>query len=366
MRYRPIYNPKKRVSLFAKISFVIFFLSVSLLILSKRFVSIADFLNSTHSSWVRRGMAWLTDFMPFSLFEILVILIPVWIALVIILAIFAAKRGRRLRFLINLFAIALLIYSHYIVTLGIAYGTTPVSLKMGLTDTEVTEEKLAAIMVELRDEANALSAEISYTADGASSPDYSFREMSEKICASYAAFSDSYGFPMDFSSHAKPIYFGNVMSYFSLTGIYTFYTGEANVNSAYPMYDMAFTASHELSHQRGVMRENEANFMAYVVNSTSPDPYLRYSAALSMYEYIGSALYRTNKDLYFEIAAGLADGPKRDILSSYAVSQKYGDTFLSDISDFLNDLFLKSNGTAGVITYSQVVNLTVAYFEQMK
>ena len=132
------------------------------------------------------------------------------------------------------------------------------------------------------------------------------------------------------------------------------------------MYDMTFTAAHELAHQRGISRENEASFVAYLVNSRSDDPYLRYSAALSMYEYIGNALYRTNKQLYTEINSELSPLAKGDISASYEVSKKYGDTFINDISTFINDLFLKSNGTAGVVTYGRVVTLTVAYYESLK
>jgi len=357
---------KKRISLFAKTSLVVFFISVSLYIISEHSVAAADFLNSTVCYALRRIMASLTDFLPFSLFEVLLILLPLWIFLIIFFAVRAFKRGRALHFTSNLFAVVLLVLSEYIFCLGIAYNTTPLSKSLGLEKTEITEEKLASVMTSLRDEVNELSRSVFYLEDGSSAPAYGFREASEHIVSSFDDVFEDYSLGRSFSSHSKPIYFGNVMSYFRLTGIYTFYTGEANVNSAYPMYDMLFTSAHELSHQRGILRENEANFMAYLVLSDSDDEYLRYSAALSMYEYIASALYRTNKDRYFEIAAGLDEAPKGDILLSNAVTQKYGDTFLADVSNFLNDLFLKSNGTAGVITYGQVVNLTVAYFEQMK
>ena len=47
-------------------------------------------------------------------------------------------------------------------------------------------------------------------------------------------------------------------------------------------------------------------------------------------------------------------------------SLKNGDTIIADISEWINDLYLESNGTDGVISYSQVVELTVAYFEMKK
>jgi hypothetical protein len=110
------------------------------------------------------------------------------------------------------------------------------------------------------------------------------------------------------------------------------------------------------------MRENEANFMAFLVTSTSHDLYLNYSAYLSMYQYLASALYRTNKDRYFEIHRDLSSGPRGDIAESNRVVQKYANTPIADLSASINDIFLKSNGTAGIITYGEVVKLTVAYY----
>ena len=359
-------SSKKKITFFAKISFLVFTLCFLAYVASRQSAVVADFLNSTVCFEFRRVMASFTDSLQFSLFEILVALIPLWIFLVIYLAVRAFKRGRAIRYTVNLFAVVLLVLSEYILSLGIAYNTTPLSSSLRLPSTEVTEDKLASVMISLRDEVNELSRSVTYLDDGSSVPSYTFRDASEHITSSFDEVFSKYDLGENFYSHAKPIHFGNVMSYFRLTGIYTFYTGEANVNSAYPMYDMVFTAAHELSHQRGILRENEANFMAYLVCSSSDDVYLRYSGALSMYEYIASALYRTNKDRYLEIASGLYDAPRGDILASSAVTQKYGDTFLADISNFLNDLFLKSNGTAGVVTYGMVVELTVSYFEERK
>ena len=124
---------------------------------------------------------------------------------------------------------------------------------------------------------------------------------------------------------------------------------------------VGFSTAHELSHQRGIMRENEANFMAYLVLSGSSDPYLRYSAALSMYSYVASALYQTSPDKYYEIARGLSSAARGDLATSSAVSEKYGDTFIADISRAINDLYLKSSGTDGVVSYGLVTRLAVAY-----
>lgn len=322
---------------------------------------IADFFNSTVCHEFRKLMASFGDLFGFSLIEVLVLLSPLALVIVIWLSVRAFSRGRGIRFIINVLAVLLLIYSGHLIALGIGYKTTPISERMGISEVEVNEESLAKVMTELRDEVNELAPLVSRDASGVFVSGYDFDELSGILCGAYERFYEKYGFPESFSSRVKGVYHGNLMSYLEITGIYTYVTGEANVNTAFPDYDIIFTSAHEMSHQRGILRENEANFAAYVVCSMSDDVNLRYSVALTMYEYISSALYRTNSERYREIAREISDLAVSDMRASSAVIEKYSDTFIGRLSNKVNDIFLKSNGTAGVITYSRVVELVVAY-----
>ena len=306
-------------------------------------------------------MAGFGDIFPFSLIEALVLSLPIVVFVVIRRSVRAFSKGGGARFLINLAATLLLIYSGHLIALGIAYKTTPISERMEIAEVEVSEDNLAEVMTLIRDGINELSPLVPRDENGVFVTDLDFDTLSEKICTSYAAFYEKYGFPESFSSRVKGVYHGNLMSYLEITGIYTYVTGEANVNTAFPSYDVIFTSAHEMSHQRGILRENEASFAAYVVCAESGDASLRYSAALSVYEYIASALYRTNRERYREIAQGLCDGARRDMAASQAVIEKYSDTFIGRLSNRVNDIFLKSNGTEGVVTYGRVVELVVAY-----
>jgi hypothetical protein len=305
-------------------------------------------------------MGALFDFLPFSVFECLVIAILPIFALLIFLAVKAFKAGNGTRFLLTLLSLVFIIGTEYILALSISYNTTPVYEKMEIEMVEINEDSLAKTLSILVDEVNALSAEIAYE-DGVSRFDGDGELLGAKITDAMSRL-NSHGAGLNsFKTRPKMIYFSKAMSYLSLLGIYTFYTGEANVNSLYPDYDRVFSTAHEMAHQRGVLRENEANFVAYASLSASEDAYLRYSAALSMVEYIGSALYRTNKARYYEVIAPLSDGPRADINASNQIYREYSDTILSDISEFFNDLFLKSNGTEGVVSYGMVVRIAVSY-----
>lgn len=357
---------KKKLSLFAKISLVVFLLSEVLLYISRTGYGAADFLNGTVSHYLRYAMALFGEFFPFSLFQLLIFLI-IPVAAVLIIAVvraFSREEGR-VRLVANILAVALILYSGNSLALGIGYGTTPIEEKMGFELTEVNEERLTAALVSLRDEVNLYSEKIEYS-EGKSVPGYTLSEASAKICESFSDIEAEYGFPASFSSTAKSASTLNILSYLRLGGIYTYYTGEANVNTSYPEFDSYFTAAHELSHQRGIMRENEANFMAYLALSRSEDVYLRYSAAMNMLVYVGNALWQTAPETYREIMSGLSDNALSDLRASSEITRKYGQTLLADLSNAVNDLFLKSNGTDGTVTYGRVVTLYVGYLYSNK
>ena len=353
---------KRPISVFAWVCTALFLIILCVFIISKHSYEFADLINGTVSAWYRTAMARITSFIPFSLYELVLITIPLQVIVLGWLAIRRFKSGQgRVRFVLNLLSFALLLYGGHLLALGIGYNTTPLANKMNIPYVEINEQTLSETMISLRDEANELSEGFSKNENGSTDSGYTLDEISEKICEAYASFSKEHGFVKSFESRAKGIAFSGGMSYLGLGGIYTFYTGEANVNMKYPDYDVIFSTAHELSHQRGIMRENEANFMAYLVLSGSSDPYLRYSAALSMYSYVASALYQTSPDKYYEIAGGLSSAARGDLATSSAVSEKYGDTFIADISRAINDLYLKSSGTDGVVSYGLVTRLAVAY-----
>ena len=67
---------------------------------------------------------------------------------------------------------------------------------------------------------------------------------------------------------------GNYLGY---TGYYNPFTGEAQVNTTVPVFVLPFTTCHEMGHQLGYAKENEANFAGYLSAKSSADPAFTYS-----------------------------------------------------------------------------------------
>jgi hypothetical protein len=148
--------------------------------------------------------------------------------------------------------------------------------------------------------------------------------------------------------------------------VYSFFTGEANINVAFPDYTMPYTAAHELSHQRGIAREDEANFMAFLVCIESDDAYIRYSGYLNLYDYVVSALYKADRDLCYKALGAIPPQVRMERSAYSEFFKKYTESTASKVSGVVNDTSLKLQGTQGTKSYGMVVDLAVAYYKSGK
>ena len=193
---------------------------------------------------------------------------------------------------------------------------------------------------------------------------YTVEQMSDELVATYNEASEEYPFLQKMTSRVKPVMLSEAMSYTHITGVYSFFTGEANINVAFPDYTIPFTAAHELAHQRGIAREDEANFVAFLICTRSDDAYIRYSGYLNMYEYVASALARADRKLYAKVSAALCLEVNHEMTAYSLFFEKYRDSTASTVSEAVNNTYLTLQGTEGTASYGMVVDLAVAYYKK--
>ena len=358
-------NANKSVRISCVIAFVIGLLAFSIQRVARNNKHFAEWISVQIGTPIRILMANLFGWFRASVAELLIMLSPMIIFIIIMYAAKQRDYRSRIRYAAGILAIVCIFYSIYVFTLGVGYQRLTVSEKMELADVEVTCDNLYSTLLKLEAKCNDLVDEIDFAEDGSSIMHTDFDDVSKVISDAYYNLDNEY--PdlalMPFDSVAKPVKFSKVMSMFEILGIYTFFTGESCVNVHYPDYTVPFTIAHELAHQRGVSRENEANFIAFLVCIRSDDPYIMYSGYLNMYEYIASALAKTDKELLKNAYASLDDRIMGEMVAYSKFYNENKNELTSNVSNFFNDNYLKSQGTAGVVSYGLVVELCVSYFE---
>lgn len=330
--------------------------------------SFADSFNSVISQPLRSVMAHLTGWLPFSLAEFIIIASPVLIVTVMVVSVRKAARGNRyfIRCIAGILSVALLIYVMFVFLFGAGYRTSTVDEKLGLERQEVSAEELYDTMNIVIEHLNALADEVIFVEGKGSVRPYSHEEAVVKCVQSYSDLADEYDFIPKLNAPVKQIVLSPLMTYTHISGVYSFFTGEANLNTNYPYFVNVYTTAHEMAHQRGIARENEANFIAYLVCITSDDPYMQYAGYLNMYEYLASPLYSASPTLYGK-AVNELDGLVRYDLACYSdFFDKYRDNIAADVSDTVNNTYLTMQGTEGTKSYGMVVDLAVAYHKSVK
>jgi hypothetical protein len=253
--------------------------------------------------------------------------------------------------------------SAFITNLGIAYRGTTLDEKLKIESASVSKEELYSATLYLGEKINELEPLIHYDANDFSIMPYTFKDMNEKLIEAYDKFTADHKFIKNFKSRLKPVMLSEAMSYTHVTGVYTFFTGESNINVSFPDYTIPFTAAHELAHQRGIAREDEANMIAFLVCIGSDDAYIRYSAYMNMYEYVASALYSADKTLYKKAFRELIIDAEKEMIAYGDFFSKYEKSVASKVTGTVNDAYLKVQGTAGRKSYGMVVDLTVAFLK---
>ena len=343
---------------------------VSLLIYAAAMIwtPFADFFSRYPGAVIRGLLAHLTNWIPFSLAEAMLLFLPVALFFLIRTAVkhYSDSWHNTFVYMGIMLSVASLLITLLFCGFGTGYYGSTLDKKLGLDRQEVSAEELKHTAIILSDAVSEQAEQVVFRYQSFSVMPYSLEEMNDKLLDAYDTVSDQYSFIPRLRSRVKPVVLSEPWSYTHITGVYTYFTGEANINVNFPDYTIPFTAAHELAHQRGIAREDEANFVAFLVCINSDDPYIRYSGYLNMYEYVSSALYAADPEAFRQVRDTLPTAVRLEMTAYSKFFDKYRDNVVANVSQAVNDTYLKSQGTQGTRSYGMVTDLAVAYYKNSK
>ncbi|MFZ7119515.1 MAG: DUF3810 domain-containing protein [Eubacteriaceae bacterium] len=161
-------------------------------------------------------------------------------------------------------------------------------------------------------------------------------------------------------STPKPVVMSELMSHAGIAGVFFPFTMESNINVNVPFFMLPATMAHELAHQCGFMREDEANFIAFLACEQLDEPMMLYSGLFLAFDHSISALEEVDPELASEIMCGLSQAALHDMAQYDQFCIQY-EGIISNISSTVNDIYLKANNqTDGVYSYDRMVDLLLA------
>ena len=307
-------------------------------------------------------MSLAVNLVPFSCTEIaLYFCIVTLICLIVLLVV---KKIKAVTFFqIILWSLSIL-FLLYMLMHGVNFYRQPLAELMNLkeiTESDYDEEYLYQQSCRYAVLASAARMNITEDEQGCMVLTDGVKETLKRADSGYDNIKIKYSFLSGSATRAKPVIISSLWSYTGITGMYSPFFSEANVNVDIPDCSLPSAAAHEIAHTRGFAREDECNFLAYLSCINSDDPDYIYSGYLLAYKYLSGELYRINKELYEKSYQCLSDGVVRDLLAENDYWNKFEGP-VQDVSSGINDTFIKAQGVDdGVKSYGRVTELLIRY-----
>ncbi len=309
----------------------------------------------------------LSSAVPFSLTELAAVLAFPALIFAIILFVRKIKKSKErkknavkaVRVLCGFLSFAMFLY---MTNHGANFYRLKISELMELDTSPKTADFLLEVCGILADGAKQARGELSVDENGCVKFENSvFTELS-RASSGYEAIVKDYSYLNTGTWKQKPVLLSYYWSYTGIVGMYFPFFAECNVNIEQPDFAIPFTASHESAHSRGIAREDECNFLAFLSCINSEYPEFRYSGYMNAFKYCSNALYKYDKEMWKEAYSCCSEGMILDFQSE----NDYIDRFKGKVwetSTAVNNTFIKVQGVEkGELSYGEVTALILAYY----
>lgn len=231
------------------------------------------------------------------------------------------------------------------------------------------DEKLLLVYNEIATNLNDLSLNLKRDDNGNLVNDYNYDDCKKALK------NVSEMFPLLKASFPNPkkIYNSDFMSQQYLAGIYFPFSLEANYNKLMYPSNFPSTICHELSHLKGYIREDEANFISFIACIHSENDFVKYSGYLGVLNYIMDDLNEYLPESDYDKMVKINEYVAKDNIfltkEDFEKVEKdslFSTDMLSDATDAFLDKNLKLNGIkSGMDNYSEVVRLIILYYQEV-
>jgi len=308
----------------------------------------------------------IANLFPFSLYEFVSITLVIFGLYRTARLVRAMRKKEFKREIINFLTLVIFLFSLGIFLFQFLWSLNnyrlPLKDQLGLDVRETSVEELAAVYKALILKANEIREVLSETEDTEWTRS-KVKNILETAWEGYVPLAEKYSLFHSNRVRVKGLLFSRIQTISGYTGVYSFITGEPNINIEPPLVTLPHTACHEIAHQMGITFEDEANYAAFLACKNHHDILFQYSGYLSAMTYTGNALYSLSPELYTEISQLKSEIIKKDQNEIRNFWDRHQKETATKIADRVNETYLKSNNQPeGIQSYGKFVNLLIAHY----
>lgn len=264
--------------------------------------------------------------------------------------------------LIDIFAFISIIYFAFHLFWGFNYYRLPLHKSLNL-ESNYSTEQLISVTEKLIEKSNSLHLELAKNDSIKIDLPYSKNEILKMVPEGYKSLKEEFPHLEYHPKSIKKSLFSLPLTYMGFSGYLNPLTNEAQINGLIVPYRFPVVGSHEVAHQLGYAKENEANFIGGLAAINHENIYFKYSGYTFLLKHCLIEIYKRDTDLYFEILKTVNKG----ILKNYQEVQDFWDSYQNPAEPLFkstyNSYLIANNQENGMESYSYVVALIVNYFE---
>lgn len=266
--------------------------------------------------------------------------------------------------LCNLALTASILFTAYVLFCGINYYRDSFASIYGMEQQAYSTKELMQVCGIVKERVQELTGQVERDEKGRMVWQGTKKELQEQARVAMQKLGESYDQLSGYYPRPKGLFVSWILSVQELTGIYSAFSVEANYNQDMTAYNIPFTMCHELSHLKGFMLENEANFIAYLACEQSDDISFQYSGALLGWLYVSNELYTRDLSAYYKLYEDFDAGALADLEANDLFWNRY-ETKISEVSQKWNDTYLKATKQEnGIQSYDRVVDLMIQHYRK--
>jgi Protein of unknown function (DUF3810) len=255
----------------------------------------------------------------------------------------------------------LFVYVFFNLLWGLNYNRRGIAYQLQLEVKPYTVQDLDTLTSVIRDRINLYAATVTEAQrDSFNRKNRLFHSAAE----AYSFAREKYPF-LHYPHHSvKPSLFSYLGNYLGFQGYYNPFSGEGQVNTTVPRFLEPFVTTHEIAHQLGYGKENEANFVGFLACHAYPNNAFRYSVYYDMYNYSIGELYRQDTGLARSRMTGLHPQVIKDQQELRTFFRKYRNPVEPVISWGYGHFLKANNQPSGKRSYNEVVAWLIAYYKK--
>jgi len=341
---------------------ILFVIAVSIRVFSVDAFRVEAYYSNGFYPMVALLLRYLFGWLPFSFGDILYCAIILWFFTWIFRVVNLVRKPTQFQSsiipgILRTTIVFLCVYIVFNVFWGINYNRRGIASQLGLAMGKYSVAELKGLNGVLLQKTNTANALLKKQAPAAMSR----KELFNRSQEAYLELNKQYSFLNYQPASLKRSMWGWLGNYVGFLGYYNPFTGEGQVNTSVPRFLQPYTCCHEIAHQLGYAKENEANFVGYLAASASKDEAFQYSVYLDLFLYANRNLYQTDSAAARGFAKDLLPAVKEDLKEWREFNNRHRNP-VEPLIRWGYGKYLESNEQpSGLLSYDEVTGFLIAY-----